>query len=47
VTEPRSPDTLSLADLAAESPEESVAHERETVGDQPDVGGLVPQDDAQ
>lgn len=37
----------SLASAAAETPEESVAREREAVGDQPDTGPLVPTDDAQ
>jgi hypothetical protein len=36
-----------LAQTAAESPEESVERERDVVGDQPDTGGLVPEDDAQ
>jgi hypothetical protein len=39
--------TRSLADVAAEPPEESVAHEREIVGDEPDTGPLVPEDSAQ
>jgi hypothetical protein len=48
-TTPRtsSGDTPSLAQTAAEPPEESVAEERAAVGDQPDEGGLVPTDDAQ
>ena len=37
----------SLAETAAEPPEESVAHEREVLGDHPDTGPLVPPDDAQ
>jgi len=47
--EPSSPSSPapSLAQTAAESPEESVRREREAVGDQPDTGGLVPTDDAQ
>ncbi|HWG95204.1 MAG TPA: hypothetical protein VNU66_13380 [Mycobacteriales bacterium] len=46
MTEPEPP-PLSLATTAAEPPEESVAHEREAVGDDADEGGLVPPDDAQ
>ena len=41
------PTPVSLADVAAEPPEESVAREREVLGDQPDTGDLVPEDDAQ
>jgi hypothetical protein len=38
----------SIATVAAESPEESVEKEKEAVGgEQPDVGGTVPTDDAQ
>ncbi len=44
-TQPERP--LSLADVAAEDPEESVARERDAVGDQPDTGGLVPPDSSQ
>ena len=40
-------ESSGLAATASESPEESVQHEREAVGDQPDTGGLVPPDDAQ
>lgn len=47
MSEPEQPIGTSLADVAAEDPAESVARERESVGDQPDVGGLVPPDDAQ
>ena len=36
-----------LAAVAGQSIEESVAEEREAVGDQPDTGDLVPPDDAQ
>ena len=37
-----------IATVAAESPDESVQHEKEAVdGDRPDVGGTVPTDDAQ
>ena len=36
-----------MADVAAEDPAESIAREREAVGDHPDTGGLVPPDDAQ
>ncbi len=39
---------VSLADVAAESPEESVERERDLVeAEQPDSGGLVPPDRAQ
>jgi len=38
---------VSLAEVAAEPPEESVRREREAVGDHPDTGPLVPGDDAQ
>ena len=41
------PQPVSLADVAAEDPEQSVAREREAVGDAPDTGPLVPADDAQ
>jgi hypothetical protein len=37
----------SVTEVAGETPEESVRQEREVVGDQPDVGDLVPPDDAQ
>ncbi len=37
----------SLADVAKEPPEESVRHERDAVGDDPDLGRVVPTDDAQ
>ncbi len=36
-----------MADVAAEDPAESIARERELVGDPPDTGDLVPRDDAQ
>lgn len=45
MTDPERP--LSLAAVAGEDPEESVAQERDVVGDQPDTGGLVPPDSAQ
>ena len=44
MTEPATP---SLADVAAEPAEESMARERDLVGEAPDTGELVPQDDAQ
>ena len=44
---PDSPLGTPLADVAREDPRESVAREREVVGDQPDDGDLVPPDDAQ
>lgn len=47
MTEPQDPPPLSLADTAAEPPEESVRRERELLGDQPDTGGLVDEDSAQ
>jgi hypothetical protein len=36
-----------MAEVASESAAESVEHERDVVGDQPDVGGLVSEDDSQ
>jgi len=36
-----------LAEVAAETPEESTAKEIEAVGDGPDEGDLVPRDDSQ
>jgi len=47
VTQPHEPRDLNLGDVAAEPPEESVAHEQAVVGDLPDTGGTVPPDDAQ
>lgn len=47
MTQPESPPRTSLADVAREDADESVAREREAVGDQPDTGGLVPPDNAQ
>lgn len=44
---PEPPGRISLAEVAQESPEESVARERKILGDAPDTGGPVPQDDAQ
>jgi hypothetical protein len=35
-----------FGDVAAESAEDSVAHERESAGAQLDGGGAVPEDDA-
>ena len=47
MTEPDAPVT-GMADVAAEPPEDSVERERDALGgDQPDTGGLVPEDDAQ
>jgi hypothetical protein len=40
-------DTPSIAQVAAEPPEESAAKQREVVGDQPDIGDEVPADNAQ
>ena len=37
----------SMADVANETTEESVAQEDEVVGDSPDTGGVVPEDSAQ
>lgn len=45
MTTPR--ESKGLAATASESIDESVQQEREAVGDQPDTGDLVPQDDAQ
>jgi hypothetical protein len=39
--------TSRLRTPADESPETSVQHERDAVGEAPDVGGLTPSDDAQ
>lgn len=39
--------TPRLATPATETTEDSVELEREAVGDEPDVGGLTPSDDAQ
>ena len=39
--------TRSLAEIAAEPPEESVARERDILGDEADTGPLVPEDSAQ
>jgi hypothetical protein len=36
-----------LGATASESPEQSVEQERAVVGDHPDTGDLVPEDDAQ
>ena len=36
-----------MSEVASEPAAESVEREREVVGDQPDVGGLVPADNAQ
>ena len=47
MNQPDRPISASLADVAREDPEESIAREREAVGDEPDEGGLVPPDDAQ
>ncbi len=46
MSQPERPVT-SMADVAAEDPAESIAREREAVGDQTDTGGLEPPDDAQ
>lgn len=37
----------ALAEVAAETPEESTAKEIEAVGDGPDEGDFVPPDDSQ
>ena len=47
MSEPDRPIGTSLSDVAGEDLSESVAREREAVGDLPDTGGLVPPDDAQ
>lgn len=36
-----------MAQVAQETPAESVAAERDAVGDHPDVGGIVPPDQSQ
>ena len=46
MTDPTGP-RPSIADVAQESPEKSVAEEREAVGDQPDTGDVVDEDSAQ
>jgi hypothetical protein len=46
MTEPDDTPT-GLAATATETPERSVQHEREVLGDQPDTGAVVPEDDAQ
>lgn len=45
--QPEFPGRISMADVAQEAPEESVEREGEVVGDAPDTGGLVPEDNAQ
>ncbi len=40
-------DPTKLAETASKSLEESLEDERNAVGDHPDVGGVVPTDDAQ
>lgn len=45
MTAPSEPTGLTAT--ASKSVEESVQQEREVVGDQPDTGDLVSQDDAQ
>lgn len=47
MSEQQGHDAPSLADVASEAPDESVEHERDAVGDEPDAGDVVPQDDAQ
>ncbi|MFP5220628.1 MAG: hypothetical protein ACLGIG_13045 [Actinomycetes bacterium] len=48
MTQPDEPAVPSgLAETAAERPEESVAKERDAVGDHPDTGDLVPPEQAQ
>ncbi len=46
---PETPPALDLSEVANEPAEKSIAEEREVVGDEPggDVGGTVPEDDAQ
>lgn len=46
MTEP-TPLPRSVTEVAQESAEESTNAEREAVGNQPDEGGLVDQDDSQ
>ena len=47
VTEPEEAPVTSLADVAAEPSDQSVARENELVGDAPDTGDVLPTDDAQ
>lgn len=50
MTEPsrdQSATDLTMADVAGETAEESVEREREIVGDEPDLGGLVDEDRSQ
>lgn len=47
MTQPTEQPAPSLAEVAAEDPHESVAAEREVVGDSPDTGDLVPPDQSQ
>jgi len=47
MTEAQPPDRPSVSDVAAEPPEQSVAQERDVVGEAPDEGDTVPTDDAQ
>lgn len=47
MSEPDRPIGASLADVTGEDPSESVAREREAVGDQPNTGGLVPPEGTQ
>jgi hypothetical protein len=47
MTQPEDQQSPSLAATAAEDPQESVAAERDAVGDSPDTGDLVPPDNAQ
>lgn len=43
------PPALDMSEVAQEPAEESIAEEREVVGDEPggEAGGTVPEDDAQ
>ncbi|WP_435744967.1 hypothetical protein [Nocardioides sp. SYSU DS0663] len=43
------PPALDMSEVAQEPADESIAKEREIAGDEPggDVGGTVPEDDAQ
>ena len=47
MSEHREEKATTLRDVAQETPEESTEQEREAVGDHPDTGDLVPEDDAQ
>lgn len=47
MTQPEDAAVTSMADVAAEPAEQSVARQKELIGDVPDTGPVVPTDDAQ